>query len=96
MRDFTSWFSKSRCSKGALSTSINKIRCEIPTYWAGNRFKSGAYTSWLEATPTVFTLAATYLSNLLNNKWERHLAAIFEYFEMNCYAARGQKMVIYK
>jgi hypothetical protein len=45
MRDFTSWFNPLWSSNGALSTTIHKISCEIPAYWAGNRFRSGAYTT---------------------------------------------------
>jgi hypothetical protein len=61
-----------------------------------NRFKGGAHTSWLEATPTVSTLTTMYLSNLLSNKWERHLAEIFEHFEAVRNAVVGQRMGIYK
>jgi hypothetical protein len=45
------------------------------------RFKSGAYYSWLKTTPTILIHHMEFINSLPIPAWERHLAAIFEYFE---------------
>jgi hypothetical protein len=57
-----------------------------------SRFESGASNSWLEATPTIFMHHIALYVPINKDMWERHLAAIFEYFGSNHHAAIGLEM----